>query len=101
MIEEINVQGDIELGIASFKIPALQFGINESQTCVALGINFDTYPKKIDFEDVEGLEYIHWGKLSECNIIFQMQIRNTLAIDLWDFDTYPDPEIVIIQDNRE
>lgn len=100
MIEEINVQGDIALGIASFKIPALQFGINESQTCVVLGIDFDFYKKKIEFEDVEGLEYIHFGKLSDVNIVFQLQVENTLIIADWDFHTYPDPEIVIIQYNR-
>lgn len=80
-------------------IPFCQYQINDRQQFVVLAINFD---KQIfSLGDHDGIEYTRMGKLNEQSTIFELQVINSLRIDQWDFDKYPNPEIVLIQPAEE
>jgi hypothetical protein len=63
-----------------------------------VGIDFTT--TGYNAESAPGVDVQLAGKLSEQNLIFQVQIRNTLHIAHWNFTKYPDPCIIIMTDNR-
>ena len=50
----------------------------------------------IIMEDFDNKLVPELGKLEEQNYIFNQQIINSLRIQEWDFDNYPNPEIVLI-----
>lgn len=73
-------------------VPYAQYGLNERQI-----INVIPLPSEIAaLIEVEGFETWHWGKLSELNFIMECQTRNSLIMDNWNFELYPNPEIVIL-----
>lgn len=71
-----------------------QFVLNDKQQFAILGINRDLVP--IEVANVPGLLYQFLGKLEEQNTVFSMQIKNSLMLQQWDFDAWPDPEILLI-----
>lgn len=75
------------------KVPYRQYTLNETQQFAVIAIDF---LEGIDLGDHEGIKYDQMGKLQEQNFIFNRQIINSLTIEEWDFDTYPNPEIVLI-----
>jgi hypothetical protein len=85
----------LEIPGAKIKIPCCQYVMNERQQFVVLAIDFDKSFFTLGYH--EGIEYIPMGKLNEQNFIFESRVINSLRIDGWDFDSYPNPEIVLIQ----
>lgn len=71
-----------------------QYEMNPKQQFAVLGINRDSVP--IEVENVDGIEYEFIGKLDEQGFIFSSRIRNSLMNDHWDFDTWSNPEILLI-----
>jgi hypothetical protein len=76
------------------KVEYRQFVLNEYQQIAALAIDKDEIP--IETEDADGVEYKWIGKLPAQSVIFSSQIRNSLRIQEWDFESYPNPEILLI-----
>lgn len=75
------------------KIPYRQYTLNEKQQFVVLAIDFlDGFA----LGEHEGIRYDPMGKLEEQSFIFSSRIINSLQIDQWDFENYPNPEVVLI-----
>lgn len=77
----------------SVTIPYAQYAINDHQI-----VNVIPLPVELAtaIEAEEGFETIHWGALSDLGLIMACQCRNSLEMDNWDFEKYPNPEIVIL-----
>lgn len=75
------------------KVPYRQYMLNEEQQFVVIAIDFS---EGIELGEHDGIKYDQIGKLEEQNFIFNQQIINSLGIQEWDFDNYPNPEIVLI-----
>lgn len=75
-----------------------QFVLNRYQQFACLG--FDRGKIPIAVEPITGIDYTFIGKLSEQGTIFHQQVINSLLKDDWDFEKYPNPEILLITDKR-
>lgn len=71
-----------------------QYTLNPNQQFAVLALDREKLP--IEIESVPGIMYQFIGKLEEQNTIFSMQIENSLSIEHWDFETHPNPEILLI-----
>lgn len=98
-IQKITVKGSESGSVPTIEADIAQYTLNTSQQFCALSIDFNQYP--ISFDDYAGIKYEKTGKLREQSTIFQQQIENSLQLDSWNFDTCPNPEIVIITNLRE
>lgn len=80
----------------------LQFVLNHYQQFVCLGINFDDYPDGFVFN--EGFPHVKVelvGKLSEQGMINMNRIQQSLFENGWDYERYPDPEILLLTDMKK
>ncbi len=75
------------------KIPYRQFWLNKTQQYAVIAIDFS---EGVELGDHDGIEYVSLGKLQDQNVIFEAQINNSLRIQEWDFEKYPNPEVVLI-----
>jgi len=75
------------------KVPARQYIMNEHQQFAVIAVDFS---EGIELDGHVGFVYDCLGKLENQQIIFNSQIVNSLMNDEWDFEKYPNPEIVII-----
>lgn len=73
-------------------LPHAQYALNDKQLINALPIDGNCVTSIV----VEHYETQRWGPLSQLNFITQAQMINSLRLDDWDFDQYPDPEIFIL-----
>jgi hypothetical protein len=75
--------------------PHSQFELNSEQQFACIGIDFD------EFAHVElgnaAMKTTRLGKLREQGFIFQCQIENSLRTDHWNFEDYPNPEIILLE----
>ena len=67
--------------------------MNDNQQFAVIAIDFS---KGVGLGEHDGIDYVQMGKLEDQHFIFQSQVINSMRIDEWDFDTYPNPEIVLI-----
>jgi hypothetical protein len=74
------------------KIPYAQYAINDNQVINVLPVP----PVVAAGVKCEGYDAAHWGSLKTLGFIMQRQCHNSLTIDNWDFETYPNPEIIIL-----
>lgn len=74
-----------------------QFIMNPTQQVMAVAMDFDKHGAVVQPE-TDGAKAMHLGKLSEVNAIFSSQIRNSLGLSAepWDWENYPDPEIILL-----
>jgi len=72
--------------------------LNGKQQFVVVGTE---YPDSVTFDQTPGVEATPLGKLSDQNAIFEQQIINGLVRDEWDFEEYPNPEIILLTDHRK
>lgn len=75
------------------RIPYRQYQLNDTQQFAVIAIDFS---EGVELGQHEGIEYHAMGKLAEQSFIFSRQIENSLLIQEWDFENYPNPEIVLI-----
>lgn len=75
------------------KIPYRQYQMNEERQFAVIAIDFSD---GIELGNYDGIEYLQMGKLEDQHVIFQSQVFNSLRIDEWDFEKFPNPEIVLI-----
>lgn len=75
------------------KVPYRQYTLNEDQQFAVIAIDFS---EGVELGEHDGIKYDQMGKLEEQNFIFNQQIINSLELQEWDFDNYPNPEIVLI-----
>ena len=80
------------------KVPYRQYELNEGQQFVVIAIDFS---EGIELGEHEGIKYDQMGKLREQNFIFNQQVINSLVREEWDFDSYPNPEIVLITKTKQ
>lgn len=78
--------------------PAAQFVLNEKQQFLVIGIDFDA--TGYSPQSVPGVEVQCIGALSEQTIIFQNQVINSLNLVRWNFEKHPDPQVIMLTDNR-
>lgn len=72
------------------QIPAIWLKLNDKQQVCIIGIDFN------EIEEHKGLKYDRIGRLSEQNFIFKQQLTNSLVLQDWNFEEYPDPEVILI-----
>jgi hypothetical protein len=77
-------------------VPYRQYVLNENQQFAVIALDFEDLGGVVEIKDHPGIESQHIGKLSEQNFIFSQQIKNSLLIDDWDFEQYPDPEVLLL-----
>ena len=87
-----NTDGTME------EVPACQFVLNRKQQFMVIGVDFST--AGYTAESIPDVQVDIAGKLSDQSTIFQLQIKNSLVNSKWNFTKYPDPQIVIMTDNR-
>ena len=75
-------------------VPFRQYTLNDDQQFVVIGINNPSHQVQGGITD--GVESTVMGALSEQNFIFEARTKNTLANDEWDFEKYPDPQIILL-----
>jgi len=82
--------------------PMCQLQLNELQIAVLIGADCpdDVDRYKIETPDPR-VKSTYWGKLSTINFILKQQILNSLFLQDWDFETYPDPELIFLDLPRE
>ena len=82
-------------------VPCCQFVISDKQQVMIIGTDL-VGDERIKAEGgAPGVDAQTIGKLEEQNAIFQIQLTNSLAAYKWDFQLYPNPEIILITDNRQ
>lgn len=74
-------------------VPYRQYQLNDEQQFAVIAIDFKD---GIELGEHEGINYDQIGKLEEQGFIFQQQIHNSLLSESWDFEKYPNPEVVLI-----
>ncbi|MFM9952382.1 MAG: hypothetical protein ACKV1O_30915 [Saprospiraceae bacterium] len=87
----------LTLNIGGIEIPYCQFELNPDQQFAVVATDFHNYGgfENVIVETHEVLpEYL--GKLSEQNFVFEQRTICSLALEDWDFEKYPDPEIVLL-----
>lgn len=97
-IQIINIQGFDLKNVPPIECFMAQYVLNEKQQICVLSIDFDQYP--VTFENVNNVFYHKAGKLNAQQPALCQQIINSLNFDKWDFDKFPNPEIVIITNNN-
>ena len=84
------------------KWPCEWFELNKEQQFACVGGDFTPYGGigniLADHPQVTAQPI---GKVSDQNPAFECQIRNSLASYEWDFDTWPDPEVVLLTIKRK
>lgn len=75
------------------KVPYRQYVLNKEQQFAVIAIDFSY---GVELGEHDGIEYKQMGKLAQQNLIFNRRIINSLTIEEWDFDNYPNPEIVLM-----
>lgn len=79
------------------RYPHCMFTLSSTQRYSVIGVDFHEHHIEINpGESTRGITYSPLGKLSEQTATFQVQIQNTLIAQGWNFEEYPDPEIVLI-----
>lgn len=80
------------------RCPYLHLLLNEDQQFVVLGMDFNMNGNKnVSFnQEVPDVKVDRMGKLEDISIILQHQLRNSLYIYEWDFQNYPNPEILLL-----
>lgn len=80
------------------KIPYLKMLINSKQSIAAFGLDFskpDTMPDLDNF--YKGVSPTTMGKLEEQKEkTLKDEFLNVLKAEKWDFETYPNPELVLL-----
>lgn len=80
-----------------FTVPEIQFQINDNQQFACLGIDFMEHGGYPSFQEAqEGVEDFYMGQLEDQGFPFHQQVINSLNKHGWDFDTYPNPEIILL-----
>lgn len=88
---------DITNGRQIFEVPIAQFVLNEKQQIAIVGIDFDAHGGyKAFHKDREGVQGSHMGKLEDLSFIVQNHAVNSLHNVEWDFDRWPNPEVVLL-----
>ncbi len=93
-IETIKIAGSDSGRVPPIDAKMAQYAINAKQQFCVVSVDFGQYP--IDFEDVPGIQYLKIGKLEEQPEVFKAQVCNSLNNDGWDFEAYPNPEVIMI-----
>lgn len=75
------------------KIPYRQYVLNQKQQFVVIAVDFS---EGVELTEHTGIKYDQMGRLKEQSFLFERQIINSLIREEWDFDNYPNPEIVLI-----
>ncbi|MDJ1502738.1 hypothetical protein [Xanthocytophaga agilis] len=90
-----------ESGQIIHNVPFRQYILNHTQQFAVVALEIDKLGglEKI-LELVPGIEYIHMGKLDDLEMELGVQVIHTLIEDLWDFEKYHNPDIVLITDKR-
>lgn len=81
-------------------VPCVQFEISKIQQIMVIAVDFE---RRKDIKVMGGFPDIDTqliGKLEQQNTILEIQITNSLAKYQWDFEKYPNPEIILITDKR-
>jgi len=76
-----------------------QYQINPKQVIAVLAMDFDITPVELGFSalpDGTVVESSAMGKLELLMFPLGLQINNSLHNDEWDFETYPNPEIILL-----
>lgn len=82
-------------GSMSITTAQVSFQINDKQSIAVIGMPDDSYPE-LDEESQPDFEYMRLGKFEEQGFPMNRIIINSLNIELWDWDKYPNPEIILI-----
>lgn len=84
---------------STLTVPSCQYLLNEKQQFMVMGVNFDEYPKGMDdiIGENEGMKYTGAGKINDLPFTWQAQAKNSLELDGWDWEAYPNPEIILIE----
>jgi hypothetical protein len=79
---------------------ACWFTLNANQQFVVLGfVNADMPPVEFN-SPLPGIEATHMGRLREQSWIFEIRTVSSLRAQGWEFDLFPDPQIILLTDNR-
>jgi hypothetical protein len=81
-------------------VPCCQFGISQTQQIMIIGTDLIERERIKVETGAPGVEAQPIGTLEEQNVIFEIQLTNSLKLENWDFQQYPNPEIILITDNR-
>ena len=71
-----------------------QFILNENQQLAIMGLDRNDIP--IEMKKVKNVDFEWLGKLAEIASPFCIQIETGLKRQDWNFETYPNPEILLI-----
>jgi|ERR1700761_5975546 len=80
-------------------VPMVYYTLNENQQAAVLGVDFETNPVEFGSSVMENGSVCRsepMGKLSEQGFMMEARLRNSLRADSWDFETYPNPEILLL-----
>jgi hypothetical protein len=80
-------------------VPMAYMQTGPNTQVVAMAVDFDEHPNLAPAAD-EGVEVMPIGKLSDWQGLSGIVFQNSLLAFGWDFDWYPDPELVQLTDNR-
>lgn len=73
-------------------LPCAQYQINDDTLVCVVG----TEQEPDGDPDGEGVvDWKYLGHLEEQNLIFQIQIKNSLLRDNWNFEAYPNPLVIL------
>lgn len=96
---EYYVKGSDSGNSPGRNVPLVFYDLNEKQQVVIFGMDFDAESIQIENDDPTK-DYQRMGKLESLSVIFSAQLTNSLVRDNWDFDKYPNPEVMIIMDRE-
>jgi hypothetical protein len=93
-IQIIEIQGDSGPATAL----CCWYTLNEHQQFIVIGCDDR---RSLDISGGEhGIEAKEMGRLTDQNFIFEQQIVNSLRNDGWNFELFPNPEIILLTDHR-
>lgn len=96
MIHKLNLLTDD--GEVFEEIPEVQFQIDRRYQVAVVGFDFEGHGGFEEFyEQQPGWLSEHIGKLSEVKFSSQNCLINSLYAAGWDFERYPDPDLVLIK----